>query len=129
MFNRLLANLPFNPSLVAQISFYGQRMRREASIRRLGFLFVALAFAVQFFAVVSPPQASLAASNNDLVNGGFSTPAEAADDCNSNVADFGTILANYGITCAKVASAPTITIHSTDFNRQLFSMGRLPCTT
>ena len=126
MFNKLLANLPFNPSLVDQVSFYAKRVQRESSVRRIGFVFVALAFFVQLFAVLSPPHPSLAASSNDLINNGFGSAAQAANDCRSNLEDYQTILANFGITCDKVASAPTITIHSTDFNRQLFSMGRIP---
>lgn len=126
MLNKFLANLPFNPSLVNQLAFYGKRLRAESSIRRIGFAFVGLALVVQIFAVISPPQSSLAASSNDLINGGFTSAAEAASDCTNNVQTYATILANYGITCAKVAAAPTITIHSTDFNRQLFSMGSTP---
>src|SRR5580704_3596456 len=71
MFNKLLANLPFNPSLVTQISFYGKRLKQESSVRRLGFGFVALALAIQIFAVVAPPQASVQASSNDIISGGF----------------------------------------------------------
>jgi uncharacterized repeat protein (TIGR01451 family) len=126
MLEELLSILPYNPSLIHQLSFYSRRLRAERSIRRVGLLFIILAFAVQFFAVISPAQPTVADSTNDLVNGGFSSAAEAASICNQNINSYGTILANYGITCAKVAAAPTITIHSTDFNRQLYSMGRLP---
>lgn len=126
MFEELLSILPYNPSLINQISFYGRRMRGERNIRRLGLLFIILAFTVQFFAVMNPAQPTLAYSTNDLVNGGFNSAAEAASICRANVNNYGTILQNYGITCNHVASAPTVTIHSTDFNRQLFSMGRLP---
>jgi uncharacterized repeat protein (TIGR01451 family) len=126
MFEKLISLLPYNPSMVHQLAFYGRRMREESSIRRIGLFFIAMAFLVQFFAVLSPAQSTVADSTNDLVNGGFSSAAEAANDCRSNIENYGTILANYGISCAKVASAPTITIQSTEFNRQLFSMGRLP---
>jgi uncharacterized repeat protein (TIGR01451 family) len=131
LLNKLLSNLPYNPSLINQVAFYSKRLRAESSIRRLGFVFVGLALIVQVFAAISPPQSTLAASSNDLINGGFNSAAEAASDCRQNISSPGnvgyqTILANYGITCDKVASAQTVTIHSTDFNRQLYSMGRLP---
>jgi uncharacterized repeat protein (TIGR01451 family) len=125
MFEKLLSSLPFKPSLIHQMSFYSKRMREEQSVRRIGLVFVVLAFLIQFFAFISPPQATLADSPNDLVNGGFSSAAQAASDCQSNLFNYGTILANYGITCAKVASASTLTINSRDWNSQLYSMGRL----
>lgn len=131
MFENLLANLPYNPSLVHQLGFYAKRMRGEAAVRRTGVVFLVLAFVVQFFAVVAPPQSTVAASNNDLVNGGFTSAAQAAADCRSNVAPigqvgYGTILANYGITCDQVANANTISINSREWNGRLYSMGRLP---
>jgi uncharacterized repeat protein (TIGR01451 family) len=126
MLEELLSVLPYNPSLINQLGFYGKRLRAERNIRRIGLIFIVLAFLVQFFAVLSPAQPTVADSTNDLVNGGFSSAAEAGSICNQNLDGYGTILANYGITCARVAAAPTIYIHSTDFNRQLYSMGRLP---
>ena len=56
----------------------------------------------------------------------FGSAAEAASDCASNVENYGTILAYYGISCANVANASTLTINSDDWNKQLWSMGRLP---
>ena len=67
MFKKLLSNLPFNPSLIGQVSFYAKRMHQETAIRRVGLIFVLLAFFVQFFAVISPPEPSLAASGNDII--------------------------------------------------------------
>ncbi|HET9174500.1 MAG TPA: hypothetical protein VFN56_04455 [Candidatus Saccharimonadales bacterium] len=126
MFDKLISNLPYNPSLIHQLSFYAKRMRSEASVRRTGFAFLMLAFLIQFFAVISPPKPTVAASNNDLVNGGFRSATQAASYCRNNTQDYGTILANYGISCDKVANAPTITINSRQWNGQLYSMGRLP---
>jgi len=126
MFEKLLAMLPYSPGMAHQMAFYARRMREEATIRRTGLVFIVLAFMVQFFAVLSPPQSTNAASNNDLVNGGFSSASEAARDCRNNIQQYGTILDNYNISCKEVANAPTITLSSTDYNRQLYSMGRLP---
>lgn len=126
MFEKLLSALPFNPGIIQQLSFYGKRMRQEESVRRIGLIFIVFAFLIQFFAFVSPPQPTLAASPNDLIDGGFSSAAQAASDCSSNVENYGTILAYYGITCSQVANANTLTINSDDWNKQLWSEGRLP---
>lgn len=126
MFEKLISSLPTNPSLLHQLSFYGKRMRGEQSVRRLGLLFIVLAFLVQFFAVLSPPQSTVAASNNDLVNGGINSAAYAANICRANTGNYGGILANYGISCDAVAGSPTVTLNSNDYNRSLYSMGRLP---
>ena len=62
MFNKLISNLPFNPNLIGQVSFYAKRMHQEASIRRIGFALIALAMFLQMFAVITPSQKSLASS-------------------------------------------------------------------
>ncbi|HET7319997.1 MAG TPA: hypothetical protein VFI84_00245 [Candidatus Saccharimonadales bacterium] len=127
MFEKLLANLPYNPSLVHQLGFYAKRMRREESIRRTGLVFLVLAFLVQFFAVLNPPQPTVADSVNDLINNGISSAsnpaAYAATFCKDNTRHYKDILVYYGITCAEVANAGTVTIKSTDYDNQLYSMG------
>lgn len=123
MFKKLLSNLPFNPSLIGQVSFYAKRVRREAVVRRAGLIILALAVALQTFAIISPPQASLANSNNDLVVGGFNSPSEAASYCQQNVRGYQTILAYYSISCDNVAAGTETTLKSNAFNGQLYSMG------
>lgn len=44
-------------------------MHQEESLRRLGFIFVALALFVQSFAVLAPPEKSLAYSSDYIING------------------------------------------------------------
>ena len=102
MFNKLLKNLPFNPSLINQVSFYAKRLRQESSIRRLGFLFIALTFAVQLFAVVAPPQASVQASGNDLIEGGVTSQGQLVSRCQGD-AKYQAILAWAGVSCDAVA--------------------------
>lgn len=72
MLNRLISDLPFNPSLVEELSFYGKRLRRENSIRRLGFVLIILSLLVQIFAASVPAEKSIAASyqGNDVIPGG-----------------------------------------------------------
>ena len=132
MLNKLFANLPFNPSLVNQVAFYGRRLRAESSIRRLGFVFVGLALLVQAFAMISEPNLSQASPANDLINGGISSPAEAYSDCQQNSArvapDYGTILNHYGIACSDISSATTVSIKSTDNQNNLYSLGQQSST-
>lgn len=126
MFEKLLANLPYNPALLHQMGFYARRLRREQSVRRLGMVFIVLAFVVQFLAVMNPPQPTVADSVNDLINGGFSAPATAVSACQSNLRHYRDILAYYGISCSDVGAASTISLRSTDYSKQLYSMGWKP---
>jgi uncharacterized repeat protein (TIGR01451 family) len=126
MFEKLLSVLPYTPGLGHQLAFYGRRMREEAAIRRTGVVLMALTFMVQFFAVLSPPQSTSAASNNDLINGGISSRSDAAGACRSNLHHYGDVMDYYGITCGDIAGASTVTIHSTGESRHLYSVGRLP---
>ncbi len=126
MFKKLLSNLPFNPSLITQVSFYAKRLHKEAVLRRAGLIMVSLAMAVQLFAVISPAEASNQCSSNDVVRCGFSTRDEAVQKCNSNAYGYGSILSYYGITCAMVANASTQSVKSTANGNTLYSMGRNP---
>ena len=128
MFKKLLTNLPFNPSLINQVSFYSKRLRQETAIRRVGFGFVALTMLIQIFAVMSPAQASLGCdpSNNDIVQCGFSSKAEAVQHCRDNKPgeNYATILAFYNVSCDALNAGVVKTISSTDFSNQLISVGR-----
>ena len=126
MFKKLLSNLPFNPSLITEVSFYAKRLNKETSLRKLGFVFVALTMVVQVIAVASPAEASNKCSNNDIVRCGFTTRSQAVQQCNSNTQGFKTILNYYGISCDTVASAGTQTVKTNSHNNQLYSMGRNP---
>lgn len=127
MFEKLLGSVPYNPALVQQLSFYGRRMKRESSVRRTGVLFLLLAFMVQFFAFISPPQATSAYSTNDMINGGITTQAEAVNACRSDTKNYGTVLKDFGITCAAVAQATTVaSLSSKSYSNSLYSMGWLP---
>jgi len=126
MFKKLLSNLPFNPSLISQVAFYAKRLNKEASIRRAGFIFVALTLMVQIFAVISPAEASNQCSSNDIIRCGFRSKDQAVQRCNTNAAGFKTILEHFGISCNNLASAETQTIKTNSYGNQLYSMGRNP---
>jgi uncharacterized repeat protein (TIGR01451 family) len=126
-FKRLVTRLPFNPSLINQLSFYGKRLRKESSVRRIGFIFIALTFFIQFFAVIAPPQSSMAQdTDNDIIRGGFQSQAEGVTNCTNNVQGFNEILGHFGITCGDLQNGTPVTVRSTDNNRQLMSLGRKP---
>jgi uncharacterized repeat protein (TIGR01451 family) len=126
MFKKLVTNLPFNPSLISQVSFYAQRLHREAAVRRAGFVMIALAMMLQMFAVISPPQSSVQASpNTDLINGGFNSKQEAVNHCRNNTQNYKNIMENFGISCADISDAAQVSIAPRDHDGKLYSMGRL----
>jgi uncharacterized repeat protein (TIGR01451 family) len=124
MFKKLLSNLPFNPSLIGQVSFYAQRLHNEAALRRLGVIVLLLSMVVQLFAVITPPEPTLARSGNDIIEGGFTTRDQAVLHCLNPERDFLKILQYYGIGCDTLAKAETVTLKSTDYEKKLDSMGR-----
>lgn len=126
MFKKLLSNLPFTPSLIGQVAFYAKRLRQEEKLRRTGFILIVLAMAIQIFAVVSPPQPTLAESSNDIIRGGFTTKEQAVLHCLNGASDFYEILTYYGLGCDSIDHAETVNIRSTDYNKQLDSLGRNP---
>ena len=126
MFEKLLSTLPYNPSLIPQLGFYAKRMRAESSLRRVGMIFVALAFFVQFFAVLSPPQSTDADTSNDLLSGGFQNVPQLVGYCVKDVQHFSDIMANYGISCDDLGRGVDTTLVSTAADGSLYSMGRNP---
>ncbi len=121
MFEKLLSVLPYTPGLMPQLAFYSRRMREEASIRRTGLVFLALAFFIQFFAVLVPPQSTVAASDNDMLYGGFNTRLEAKRRCLAGEKNYGTIMHYFGITCKDIGAADDLCIHENGQN--YYSMG------
>jgi hypothetical protein len=116
MFRKLVANLPFNPSLIAQVGFYADRLRQEKSLRRMSFVFMALAMAVQSLAVISPPEKSLAYSANHIQNG-VRTKQDILNSYDSPSSDIKDIYSKFNISRADIASlpdSPNITIRSND---------------
>lgn len=127
MFKKLISNLPFNPSLIGQVAFYAKRMNQESAIRRTGLLFVVLAMLLQMFAVVSPPEPTLASgSNNDIVRNGFDDQADAVRKCRDDLRGFGTILKYYRVSCDRLASSSVqkVRLNSRAHGGQLNSLGR-----
>jgi hypothetical protein len=127
MFKKLLANLPFNPSLIDQVSFYYSRLRKEVVIRRMGFVMMACAMIVQFVATLYPAQQSLAASPNDILDG-ITNKSSILNAWDNNAGHIQQIYGKFGITRENIANIsgqkPNDTIHSTSGN-DFWSVGRL----
>lgn len=126
MFKKLISNLPFSPGLINQVSFYTKRVKSESAIRRIGLVFVVLTMFVQFFAVISPPQSTLAQAGNDISPGGFGSQAEGVSKCRSNQNNYGAVLAAFGVSCDDLARAGTRRIHYGEKGGQLYSIGYIP---
>ena len=125
MFNRLIRNLPFNPSLIDQVTFYSKRLSRESGIRRAGFVLIAMTMALQVFATISPAQANIRCDSNDIIDCGFKTKAEAVNHCRNNTRGFGTILLHHGLTCDLLANAQeNVSINTRAHGNKLRSVGR-----
>lgn len=126
MFKKLLTNLPFNPGLLADVSFYAKRLKQDAQMRRFGFIFLALAFFIQLGAAFYPAQNSLAASPNDILSGitGRSTVVNA---CNANTNNIRDIYSRFGVRCTDIVGAPEVTISAAEAN-DFWSIGRLQST-
>jgi hypothetical protein len=127
MFKKLLSNLPFNPSLLDQVSFYYGRLRQEEGVRRIGFVLIAAAMAVQFIATLYPPQQSLAASPNDILDG-ITNKKSILKAWDANTHHVRDVYSKFGITRDNIAAIkkqkPNSTIHSTA--RDYWSVGYLP---
>jgi len=104
MFKKLVSNLPFSPSLVAQLGFYARRLKKEQWMRRLGVIFTVFALVIQSFAVFSPPESANAANASDTVPGGIHTVQQALQTWDNNSYDFRDLLSYFGITRSEVAS-------------------------
>ncbi len=124
MFKKLLSNLPFNPSLVKQVSFYSKRMKRETSVRRLSVVFIVLTMFIQFISVISPAQPSLASSSNDIISGGIRSRQDAVNWCNSN-SEIRNLYSHFGVSCSAIANSQKVRRNTKDYGDQMFSLGRL----
>jgi len=117
MFRKLITNLPFNPSLIGQVTFYAKRLKQEESIRRMGFGFMALAMLVQIYAVAAPPQKSLASQSSDYIINNLQTKTDILNAWDGKTADqdVAKIFGRFGLTRAdieKLTEQPNVTIAS-----------------
>lgn len=125
MFKKLLSNLPFNPSLISQVSFYSKRLRKESSTRKLGVVFLALSLLVQGFAVMAPSESTYANPDNDVFRGGFRDQAHMVNSCNDNVQNFKKILDYFDIYCTDLFFGTVRKIDYAEHGGKMYSMGRI----
>jgi hypothetical protein len=117
MFKKIVSNLPFNPGLINQVSFYAKRLHKEETVRRVGFAFLAAAFMVNVFAVASPAKRTLASGPNDMIWGATNKDivsyalAAGSDGHNTDIKE---IYGLFGITEQDVTSACKVNLVPSD---------------
>ena len=129
MFKRLISNLPFSPSLAGQLGFYVQRLRHEETTRRAGLIVTALALVVQGLIVFAPTETQAAASNNDIVYGGFTSKADVLriydkGKDSAGRGDIQQIYSYFGVTRGDIENTYVGRVNSKDFNSGIYSTGR-----
>lgn len=129
MFKKLIANLPFNPSLIAQVAFYTDRLKRERAVRAVSVFLILFTMVLQMFAVLVPPQKSLAASDNHILDG-LSSTRSAAENINYLLQTWDTnndvraIYSTFGVTREDIASMDTKTVTLFSGDADYWTIGR-----
>ena len=124
MFKKLVSNLPFSPSLVAQLGFYAQRLKKEQVMRRLGIIFTVFALIIQSFAIFSPPESANAASANDMIPGGANSVSQILGLWDSNNYNFRDVMSYFGITRAELSSCTVDNSWTQKYADWPYSFGR-----
>lgn len=129
MFKQIVSQLSMTPQAASQLTFYARRLKQESVTRFFSAFAAALLVLLQVVTVVSPATASNAASDNDLVPGGYTTKADFLSiyDKSPNLK---LIYTRFGITRADIASPNTkmTKINSRQDGNTLKSVGHHPTT-
>lgn len=112
MFRKLVSNLSFSPALIAQVSFYAKRLRKEEITRRMTIVFTVLALVMQSLAVFSPPESANASSEQDLIRGGVTSIDELLALYDKNTDDIKDIYSAVGVTRDEISDTQLSTINS-----------------
>lgn len=107
MFNKILNNIAYSPSMVGQLSFYSRRLRQEQSIRRLGLVLIIFSMFIQIFAAMAPPEKSMAASNNDVIYGGVTSIDQLKAKYNAH-ADVKALYNRFGIDSSNMNTTGSV---------------------
>ncbi len=126
MLDKLLTKLALHTGSLETLREFQSREGRQRTLRGFGVAFVSMALIVQIFALASPPESQAAASSNDLIPDGFSSKSQLVSDCDANAHQAKTIYGWYGVTCADINSGSIVSIKSTDYSGELYSVGHLP---
>lgn len=128
MFKNLVSNLPFNPGLIHQVSFYARRLNREQSLRRASMFFMAATLVVNILALATPAQNTLATSLNDIIYGAkskndvLSAYQKNRDNASPPREDIKAIYNYYGITEQDIVNAQPTTLNNS--SETFISTGR-----
>src|SRR5688572_32424888 len=107
MFRELVSSLAYSPALVAQLSFYARRLKKEEITRRLGLFLTIIAISLQSFAVFKAPEAAFAASPSNLIYGGVNSASDILKVYDNPTSDFKDIVSYFGITREEIAKIDT----------------------
>lgn len=112
MFRKLVAHVSFSPSLVSELGFYATRLKREESIRKIGFIITILALIVQLFSVWQPPESANTANSNDIILGGVQSKGDFFSRYDRNEENIRDIYTSLGVTRAEIQAATKSSISS-----------------
>lgn len=123
MFRKLIANLSFSPSLIAEVGFYARRLKKEQATRRLTLIFMALALVVQSLAIFSPPESVNASNEQDLLRGGVYSHEDLMQRYSKNETNFKYLMTTMGIREEELKRSEPGHVAS---NEHALVTGRLP---
>jgi hypothetical protein len=129
MFQTLIANAIYSPSMATAVGYYIHRLRQEEFSRRLGLIFMGCAMVIQSLALISPPEPTIAAGPNNIIYNGITSLNDLIDKYDRNTDGNGNndvqqIFTQYGISRNDLLGAKLTTIKSTDRGGELRSIGR-----
>ncbi len=127
MFQQIVSNLSVTPQAASQLTFYARRLKQESITRFFSAFAAVLLVLLQVVTVVSPASASNAASDNDLIPGGYTTKADFLSIYDKSPG-LRTIYTHFGVSRADIASSATVMtkINSRDAGNTLKSVGHHP---
>lgn len=110
-FNKLISNIAFRPSLIADVSSYKLQLKKEERLRKSCFYLAFILVLVQISSIVLSPKPSLTTSLNDIVYGANSKE-QIIDAYSKNRDSLGRqdikqIYDHYGIGLEQIISAKT----------------------
>jgi uncharacterized repeat protein (TIGR01451 family) len=118
MFRKLISNLPFQPTLLAEVAHYAHRLKQEQAVRRMGILILLTGFGLQIFTIAFPPQASLATNRSDIIYGASSKQDVLSAYRNNRDSlgrtDIKAIFHHYGIKESQIEKATKTTVKDSD---------------
>lgn len=126
MFKKIVSKLPFNPSLLSNLSDYDHMLKNELRLRAIGILVLILIIITQLIAIILPPVSKNLYSPNNLVGVSNGNPAKLYSLCINNTSDYRLIVNFYKISCEEIGSSSVINLAVHSATDSLYSLNRLP---